>query len=177
MKNFDIPQKGQLSQANQTIFENLEKGVGFVPNLYATFAHSENALGTYLTLQSAKTSLKGKEKEIVNLVVSQYNNCIYCLSAHTAIAKLNGFNDEQIIEIRKSEISFDTKFDALAKLVKAIVENKGNASDDIKENFFAAGYTEGSLVDVIVLIGDKIMTNYLHAFTKVPVDWPLAPEI
>lgn len=177
MNNFQIPQKEQLSEANQSIFNQLEKGVGFVPNLYATFAHSENGLATYLGLQNAKSSLKAKEKEVVNLVVSQYNNCLYCLSAHTAIAKLNGFTDEQILEIRKASISFDSKLNSLANLVNEAVHNKGEISDITKEHFFNEGYTEGSLVDVIIAIGDKTITNYLHAATKIPVDWPIAPAL
>jgi hypothetical protein len=44
-------------------------------------------------------------------------------------------------------------------------------------NFFEAGYTKESLVDTIVLIGDKIITNYLHGVTKVPVDFPAAPAL
>jgi len=27
------------------------------------------------------------------------------------------------------------------------------------------------------VIGDKIITNYLHALTDIPVDWPLAPAL
>jgi hypothetical protein len=30
---------------------------------------------------------------------------------------------------------------------------------------------------VIVTIGDKIVTNYLHSTTKVPVDFPAAPVL
>ena len=85
MSTINVPKREEVSAANQAIFDNLEKAVGFVPNLFATYAHSENALGNYLTLSNGKTSLKAKEKEVVNLAVSQVNNCIYCLSAHTAI--------------------------------------------------------------------------------------------
>lgn len=177
MKTITVPTRDQISEQNQNLFDNLKKMVGFVPNLYATFAYSDNALANYLTLQSGKTSLKGKEKEIVNLVVSQYNHCVYCLSAHTQLAKMQGFTDEQIIEIRKAKITFDAKYNALAQLVKSTVENKGHAAAEILDAFFAAGYTEGNLVDIVVLIGDKIMTNYLHALTNIPVDWPLAPGI
>ncbi|SEN87616.1 uncharacterized peroxidase-related enzyme [bacterium A37T11] len=177
MENFPVPTKEQVSASNQSIFDNLNKMVGFVPNLYAIFAHSEHALGTYLALQNAKSSLRGKEREIINLVVSQVNQCKYCLSAHTQLAKINGFTDEQIIEIRKADVTFDPKFDALAKFVKSFTENKGNASQETVDNFFAAGYTNGNLIDTAVIVGDKIITNYLHNLTEVPVDWPLAPEI
>ena len=177
MNTFPIPQRENVSPANQTIFDGIKKSVGFVPNLYAIFAHSENALGNYLNLQSGKSTLRAKEKEVISLVVSQLNNCEYCLSAHTAIARLNGFSDEQILQIRRAEISFDRKLDALAKLVKAIVEERGFVRDELLQNFYFEGYTEASLVETTVAVGDKVITNYLHALTKVPVDWPVAPKL
>ncbi|RBQ07908.1 carboxymuconolactone decarboxylase family protein [Pedobacter miscanthi] len=177
MKNFQIPTREQVSPANQSLFDNLTKMAGSVPNLFAAFAKSENALGNYLTLGAGKTSLRAKEKEVVNLVVSQVNQCLYCLSAHTAIGKMNGFTDEQIIEIRKVNISFDLKLNALAHLVKSIAENQGHASEETLEAFYSAGYDEGNLVDVVVAVGDKIITNYLYALTAVPIDFPIAQDI
>ncbi|UPK69929.1 carboxymuconolactone decarboxylase family protein [Chitinophaga filiformis] len=177
MKNFPVPTKEQVSPANQTIFENLNGMVGFVPNLYAIFGHSDTALSDYLALQNRKSSVRAKEREVINLVVSQVNNCSYCLSAHTQLAKMNGFTDEQILDIRRANISFDVKLDALAKLVKSATENRGHVRSEVLESFFAAGYTEANLIDVVIVIGDKIITNYLHALTDVPVDWPLAPEL
>ena len=177
MKTISVPTRDQVSQANQALFDNLTKAIGKVPNLYAVYAHSEHALGTYLGLSNAKTSLRAKEKEVVNLVVSEVNECRYCLSAHTAIAKLQGFTDEQILEIRRASISFDSKLDALAKLAKSITENKGHADQKLVEEFFAAGYNEGSLIDVIIAVGDKTITNYIYALTGVPIDFPEASAL
>lgn len=42
MQTFTVPQKSEVSEANQVIFDQLQKALGFVPNLYATFAYSEN---------------------------------------------------------------------------------------------------------------------------------------
>jgi hypothetical protein len=42
---FAVPNRDTVSPANQAIFDARLKGVGIVPNLYATFAHSETALG------------------------------------------------------------------------------------------------------------------------------------
>lgn len=177
MKNFPVPTKEQVSPGNQAIFDNLKGMVGFVPNLYAIFGHSDTALGDYLALQNRKSSVRAKEREVINLVVSQVNNCSYCLSAHTQFARMNGFTNEQILDIRRANISFDPKLDALAKLVQSTTENRGHVSPELLENFFAAGYTEGNLIDVVMVIGDKIITNYLQALTDIPVDWPLAPEL
>lgn len=177
MKTFSVPTKEQVSPANQTLFDNLTKAIGSVPNLFAVYAHSENALATYLALSNAKTSLRAKEKEIVNLVVSQVNGCEYCLAAHTAISKLQGFTDDQILEIRRASVTFDAKFDALAKLAKSIAENKGHADEQLIENFYASGYDQGSLIDVVIVVGDKTITNYIYALTGIPIDFPAAPAI
>ena len=177
MSTFNVPKREEISSNNQAIFDNLEKAVGFVPNLFATYAHSENALGNYLALSGAKTSLTAKQKEVVNLAVSQVNNCIYCLSAHTAIGKMNGFTDEQILELRAGEASFDVKLDALARLARNITENREATDDAVLENFFNSGWTKENLIDTIVLVGDKTISNSLHRTTNVPVDFPVAQPL
>ncbi|MAU17779.1 MAG: alkylhydroperoxidase [Muricauda sp.] len=177
MSTINVPKREEVSSANQAIFDNLEKAVGFVPNLYATYAHSENALGNYLNFANASTSLKAKEKEVVNLAVSEVNNCIYCLSAHTAIGKMNGFTDEQILELRAGKASFDQKLDALARLAKNMTENRGATDTEVLDNFFAAGWTKENLIDTIVLAGEKTISNYIHSTTQVPVDFPIAQPL
>ncbi|WP_435578759.1 carboxymuconolactone decarboxylase family protein [Gilvibacter sp.] len=177
MKSFNVPTREEVSENNQAIFDKLKGALGFVPNLYATYAYSENALGNYLTLSNGKTSLSAKEKEVVNLAVSQVNDCSYCLAAHTAIGKMNGFNDDQILELRSGAASFDNKLNALANLAKDVTENRGAASEGALEQFFNAGYTKENLVDTIVLVGDKTISNYLHKTTDVPVDFPAAQPL
>jgi len=174
---FNVPTRNEVSPANQEIFDSLEKAVGFVPNLFATYAYSENALKNYLDFSNAKTSLSTKEKEAVNLAVSEVNQCQYCLSAHTAIAGMNGFTPEQILELRAGEASFDNKLNALARLARNITENRGATSPEVVEAFFAAGWTKENLVDTISLVGDKTISNYLHRTTQVPVDFPVAEAL
>ncbi|MEM6803662.1 MAG: carboxymuconolactone decarboxylase family protein [Bacteroidota bacterium] len=174
---FTVPTREEVSEGNQAIFDQLNKGLGFVPNLYAYYAKSPFALGDYLALQNRKTSLSNREKEIVNLVTSQINGCRYCQSAHTAVGKMNGFSEEEILEIRGGSAAFNDKFDALAKFTAAVVSQRGQATEAEKEAFFAAGYTEESLIDVVVLIGDKIISNYIHNLTGFAIDFPVAPEL
>ena len=174
---FTVPTKTEVSLNNQTIFDSLEKGLGFVPNLYAYYGKNETALADYLALQNRKSTLKAKEKEAVNIITSQINGCRYCQSAHTVLGKMNGFSDEQVIELRKGFATFDSKLDSLVKFTASVVQNKGNASAEVKNAFFDAGYSEVNMIDVVILIGDKIMSNYLHNLTGFPIDFPLATEI
>jgi len=177
MQTFKVPGRDEVSADNQAIFDNLKKMLSFVPNLYATFAHSATALGTYLALQNAKSSLNARQREVINLVVSQVNDCEYCLAAHTAVGKMVGFTDAQILEIRRGRAAFDPKLDALARFVREVAQTRGHVPAGSTEAFLEAGWTQGHVVDVVMVVGDKIISNYLHGVTKVPVDFPAAPKL
>ena len=176
MKTFNVPTRDQVSPANQIQFDNLSKAIGMVPNLYATMAYSENALPRYLAFQGAKTSLSNKEKEAVNLVVSEVNGCKYCQSAHTVIGKMNGFSESDTLDLRSGE-SKNPKLNALVQLGKEISETKGRVSEATLNAFYEAGYNNGNLVDLIMQISDKIAMNYLHNLTQIKIDFPLAAEL
>lgn len=177
MTNFNVPSREEVSANNQEIFDNLKKGLGMVPNLYAVMAHSDNALGNYLAFQNAKTSFSNKEKQAVFLVVSQVNECTYCQSAHTLLGTMNGLTEEQTIAIRKGSASFDSKLNALVALAKEIASNKGFASDKTVDEFINAGYTKGQVVELVFLVAEKTAMNYVQAITKVAIDFPLAKSI
>lgn len=176
MTKFTVPTREEVDPANQANFDTLRKVIGMVPNLYATMAYSENGLSRYLAFQGAQTSLTNREKEAVNLVVSQINGCVYCQSAHTVLGKMNGFSEEETLNLRGGHAS-DPKLNALIVLAKDITENKGRASNANLDTFFAAGYNKGNLVDLILQISDKIAMNYLHNLTGIPVDFPMAQRL
>lgn len=177
MQNFTVPTRDEVSENNQAIFDNLQKNLGFVPNLYAYYAKNETALADYLALQNRKSTLKAKEREVINLVTSQINGCEYCQSAHTALGKMNGFTEHQILELRGGSASFDSKFDALVKFTAEVVTKKGKASESAKEAFFNAGYTEANMIDTVIIVGDKVISNYIHNLAGFAIDFPAASPL
>lgn len=177
MSTFNIPTRSEVTTGNQAIFDQLEKGLGFVPNLYATFAHSENALGNFLGFSNGKTSLTAKEKEVIDLAVSEVNGCSYCLAAHTAIAKGAGFSEDQTLEFREGYSSSDTRLDALATFANETATQRGKPSAKAIEALIAAGFTKENVVDAVLAIGTITVTNYLHGITQVAVDFPTAPAL
>lgn len=88
-----------------------------------------------------------------------------------------GFTEQQTIEIRQGGLLSDAKLDALASFSRGVAMKRGKVSDDDRASIHDAGFTEGNVVDIIISIGDKIITNYLHNVTEVPVDFPEAPVI
>lgn len=174
---FKLLTKEELSDKNKLLFEKLERAFGKVPNLYNVLAYSENALDAYLKLEESPTSLTNQEIEAVNLVVSEVNSCMYCVSAHTVIAKSTGISEEQSLEIRAGNAQFNRKLDALVRLAWAVTERRGHVESVLLQDFFAVGYSKENLVDVLMLIGDRTISNLLHAITQVPIDFPQAKKI
>jgi uncharacterized peroxidase-related enzyme len=177
MTNFHVPTREQVNLASQQAFDALQSALGMVPNIYATLALSPTALPDYLALQHRRSSLRQREREVINLVVSEVNGCRYCQSAHTVLGGLAGFKEEEILEIRSGRLLTDARLDALARFTREVAETRGHPTAAAVDAFLAAGFTHENLVDVIVVIGDKTITNYLHGVTQVPIDFPLARDL
>lgn len=174
---FKVLKREEVSTKNQQVFDELKKAFGTVPNLYSTMAYSENALEAYVNFENSKNSLTRKEVEAATLVVSEVNNCLYCVSAHTMVAKLNGFTEEQTLEIRGGNASFDKKLDVLVKLAKQLSKERHPGDGTLVAAFFQSGYSKENLIDLIVQIGDRTISNMLHAVTQVPNEFPQAKSI
>lgn len=179
MKTIAVPTKDQLNTTSQSILDIVESKMGKIPNLYATIGYSSSALKAMLDSESTlahNSSFTAKEREAINLIVSQVNNCDYCLAAHTMIAKTRGFTEEDTIEIRKAEYA-DAKINAIILLAQSITSNKGTADQAKLDSFFDNGYDEKALLELIALITLRSFTNYVFAATKIPVDFPAAASL
>lgn len=172
MSNLFVTNEHTISGKNKIIFEELKRMFGKVPNIFLPFASSENGLENYFTYITQKNSLTYQEREVVSLVVSQVNQCPYCLSFHTAIASSLGLSSEQILDIRANTIEFDLKLKALGMLACNIALTKGKIDGAILLNFYEAGYNQGHLVDIVLVVGSISTLNILYAITNVPIDWP-----
>ncbi|MTH17706.1 carboxymuconolactone decarboxylase family protein [Flavobacterium sp. LC2016-01] len=178
MKTINVPTKEQVSKQSQLLFEAITKKIGKVPNLYATIGYSANALKGFLEFEEAFShgTFSAKEREGINLVVSQVNHCNYCLAAHTMLAGMKGYNTDEILGLRKGS-SDDSKFQTALQLAKSMAENKGEADASFKDAFFDAGYTETDLIDLVGIVTVRTFTNYVYALTEIPIDFPKASEL
>lgn len=82
MKTITVPNKEQLSEEAQVILSSVEKKMGKIPNLYATIGYSSSALKAMLETEATlahHSSYTAKEREAINLVVSQVNIVITVL--------------------------------------------------------------------------------------------------
>ncbi len=179
MKTINVPAKEQVSTESQAIFKQIQKRLGKVPNLYATIGYSAHALKGMLDFEANLTSsniFTAKEREAINLIVSQVNSCDYCLAAHTALGMMRGYTKEDTIGIRRGKVN-DEKLSSIILLAQSIAQNKGNADKNLIDKFFDTGYNEAALMELIGLVSVRTFTNYVYAATEIPVDFPAAEKI
>lgn len=145
------------------------KQVGFIPNMYANMVNVPGVLSTYLhgyDLFRKQSGLKPAEQEVVFLAISQVNGCKYCTAAHSMIAdKVSGVPANVLQAIRSSQTIPDEKLAALFAVTQDMVKNLGKPNTEKVNAFFDAGYTEDNLLNIILAISVKVLSNYSnHAF-------------
>lgn len=157
----------------KALLEGVQKALGTLPNLIKVMANSPAVLKSYLDVSGnlKKGTFNNQLQEQIALVVSQENTCDYCLSAHTAIGKMNKLDDTEIQKNRKGEAS-DVKVQAALAFAKTLVEKSGKVSDADLEAVRAAGYEEGQILEIVLNVIATFLTNFINHVADTVVDFP-----
>ena len=168
----------QVEGQTKEIFNNITQKVGRVPNLYAAMGNSPQLLGGFLAFEESlkQGSFTAKENEAIALAVSQSNQCNYCLAAHSAMGKMAGYSENEVIEIRKG-VTTDQKLNTLITLAKELTEKRGKASSETINNFLNAGYNHQALAELIGMVAIRSITNYIFSNGDFEIDFPEAKSI
>ncbi|MFT4760320.1 MAG: putative peroxidase-related enzyme [Paraglaciecola sp.] len=175
MKALKTLSNEEASVETKAIFRNIQQKVGRVPNLYAAMGNSPQLLGGFLAFEGSLKSgtFSSKENEAIALAVSQANECNYCLAAHSALGKMAGYSEREIIDIRRGTIT-DSKLKALITLAVELTKKRGKASQEAVDNFLAAGYSKQSFAELIGMVAIRNITNYIFSNGDFEIDFPKA---
>ena len=156
------------------ILDKAVKQVGFLPNMYANMANVPGLLSTYLhgsALFRSESGLTSAEQAVVFLAASQVNDCSYCVAAHSMNAQTkSGVAPEVLEAIRRHQPLPDARLAALYTLTAEMVRRQGRPSPATLQAFLSAGFQEKDVLNIILAIAVKTLSNYTnHAFAT-PVD-------
>ena len=155
-----------------------EKAYGFIPNLLGVFAESPAALKAYLDLGQTfdRSSFSATQRQLVILAASRFNECDYCIAAHSTVANLQNVPADVIQAVRNDLPIVDSKLQALRKFTTAVVEKRGFVSNEDTTAFLAAGYTRAQILEVILGVTFKTLSNYTNHIAETPLDAAFAPN-
>jgi uncharacterized peroxidase-related enzyme len=173
MSRIAIPTRDEAHPDTRPTLDNVNKLLGFVPNLHRLMSVNPNVLAGWASLQSslAKT-LDVKTRDAIALAVSEANGCDYCLAAHSYVAtNFAKIAPEEIARNRMGH-SADPKRAAAATFAKALIEARGKVSDGQFQAIRDAGYADDDIVAIIALTAQFLMTNFLNNAGGTAVDFP-----
>ena len=150
------------------------KAFGMLPNLHGVMAGAPAVLEAYKKLHELfmETSFNAEELTVVWQSINVEHDCGYCVPAHTGIAHSMKV-DAQIIEALRNETPLaDEKLQALRTFTLAVVRLRGHVQQEDLDSFYAAGYTEQQVLEIILGLAQKVMSNYTNHIASTPVDAP-----
>lgn len=178
MPRLKITAAGEAQGEVKSIYDAVRAKFGMVPNLIQALGTSPVALKAYVTLDAiiSAGALSPAEREIVRLVVSQVNECDYCLAAHTLGGQAAGLSREEVLAVRRGE-SQNTRHAALAAFTRSVVERKGFVEDVELEALRTAGYRDSEVGEIVAIIAQKTISNFFNHIHETELDFPPAPQI
>jgi AhpD family alkylhydroperoxidase len=172
MTTFTIHTPDSAPAESKRQLETTQQRKGLIPNLYGVLAEAPIALEAYETLASLlmRSSFTPTERHVVWFTINAYHDCHYCMAAHTLLAKGEKVS-EDVIETARAVGSYeDPKLEALRVFTLNLVENRGWTSAEDLEAFIAAGFTKQNVLEIVVVIAHKVLSNYTNHIVDTPVD-------
>ena len=171
---FNIHNLETASTESKPLLEKSLAGFGMIPNLHGVLAESPAVLQAYqeLTGLFQQTSFNKEEITVVWQTINAEHECHYCLPAHTAVAHSMGVDNDVIEALSKKAELPSQKLKILQETTLSLVKNRGKVSDVEISKFTEAGYNQQHMLEIILGISHKVISNYVNHLAQTPLDEP-----
>ncbi len=158
----------------KAMLETARAQLGVVPNMYANMVNSPGLLETYLLGYKCFREESGFtpiEQEVVLLTISRFHGCTYCMAAHSMIAdKMSKVPSVALHALRTGGPIPYTRLAALSEFTAIMLEQRGNPSSERFVAFIAAGYRDRDVLEIVLAIAVKTISNYSNHVLHTRVD-------
>lgn len=174
MTHFKLHDQSTAPEASKPLLEGSLKAFGMIPGLHAVMAEAPGVLEGYKQLhqQVLNSSFDNDEKTVLWQTINVEHACHYCVPAHTGIAKSMKVSDDITNALRDETSLPNDKLEGLRTFTLAVVRQRGNVDQADLKAFHDAGYTQRQVLEVILGVSQKVMSNYINAIAETPVDEP-----
>lgn len=159
-------------EGSKELLDNSQKAYGMIPGLHGVLAGAPGILEAYQKLHElfVNTSFNEEELTVVWQTINVEHSCHYCVPAHTGIAHMMKVDNEIIESLRNETPLTDLKLESLRTFTLSMVRNRGNVSQEDLEAFYSAGYGEQQVLEIILGLAQKVISNYSNHIANTPVD-------
>jgi len=161
-------------QASKPLLEQSQKAYGMIPGLHGVLAGAPGILEAYQTMHKffTESSFNNEELTVVWQTINVEHECHYCVPAHTAIANMMSVDNSLSDALRNRTAMPTEKLQTLHEFTLKIVRNRGQVTSDDLNTFYGAGYQERQVLEIILGLSQKVISNYTNHIANTPVDAP-----
>jgi alkylhydroperoxidase family enzyme len=145
-----------------------------IPGLHAVMAEAPSLLEAYKSVHElfVNSSFDADELTVIWQSVNVEHVCHYCVPAHTGIARSMRVSDDITDALRNETSLPNARLEALRRFTLSVVRDRGNVDDGALQAFLDAGFTRRQVLEVILGVSQKVMSNYTNHLANTPVDAP-----
>ncbi|BCR06278.1 hypothetical protein DESUT3_33470 [Desulfuromonas versatilis] len=172
MSTFKIHTIDSAPEQSKPLLKNSLKNFGRIPGLHGVLAEAPGLLEGYHMLHKlfVDSSFNNEELTVVWQTINVEHGCHYCVPAHTGIAHMMKVDPALTEALRNRTAMPSEKLQVLHDTTLAMVRNRGRLTDGEIEAFYAAGYQQRQLLEIILGLSQKVISNYVNAIAETPVD-------
>ena len=169
---FQLHDHSTAPSESKQLLEKVKASSGMIPGLYAVLAESPEALKAYVELGKifGQSSLSDEEKTVVWQTINVEHECKFCVPAHTLVAKLMKVDEAITNALRDKTLLPNEKLEKLREFTLILVRNRGKASEEEVSAFIEAGFTRKNILEVIIGISQKVLSNYTNYLANTPLN-------
>jgi uncharacterized peroxidase-related enzyme len=159
VSRFGEADESTLPDDIRAIFEETRAKIGFVPNVFRTYARRPDHFRAFMQyhdlLMRGASGLSRAEREAIVVVVSSENQCQYCVTAHSAAYRVLGKDNVLADQIAINWATADAPPRLMTMLAFASRVNETGfaASDEEIAELHESGFSDDDIWDIAAIAG------------------------
>ncbi|MEM7802961.1 MAG: peroxidase-related enzyme [Chloroflexota bacterium] len=166
-----LPAEEMIDPGMQKLFGKAKEVLGFVPNVFVGYTirptHFTHWFNHFRELMQGESELTLAEREMISVVVSNENGCLYCLISHGAELRQHledpVLGDRITLDYRRAGL--DARTTAMLDYVVKITQAPVECDEDDIELLRSLGFSDEGIFDIAEIAAMFNFTNRLASAT------------
>jgi uncharacterized peroxidase-related enzyme len=166
-----IPPEETLDDETRTLLGKARRNVGFLPNVFAAYTirpeHLRRWIRHFNEIMRGESELTPAEREMIGVVVSAENHCLYCLVSHGA--ELRQLIEDPVLGDRISydyrRAGLDERTVAMLDYAVKLTQTPVECSEADVQHLRTLGFSDQAIFDIAETAAMYNFTNRMASAT------------
>ncbi len=172
VSRYPTPDLDELPDDIAQMIGDIAERSGFVPNVFLAFARRPEEFRAFFAyydaLMERDSGLSKAEREMIVIVTSAENNCLYCVVSHGAVHRIRSkqpmLADQLAIDWRSAELTERER--AICDFAVTLATDPAATTNDQRDRLLAAGLSEDDIWDVGAITALFALSNRMAHLTE-----------